>query len=107
MDVCGEMSVAPARVTEVDDHTLSLLIARLDEPEEGGWREAAVGALLALATSAAARAEQWTRLGGTAALQMLARDKWLATAEQKERATAALSKLDLTLRRSTRKRKAE
>ena len=59
-----------------DDTCLSLLLSRLDQPEEDGWRRDSINALLALATSSSACAEQWHRvgLGGVAALQALARE---------------------------------
>ena len=61
---------------DADDHCLSFLLARLDEPEDDGWRREIITALLALATSCA---EQWHRVGGVAALQALARE----TAEER------------------------
>ena len=61
-----------------DDTCLSLLLSRLDQPEElgssRGWRKDSINALLALATSSSACAEQWHRVGGVAALQALARE---------------------------------
>ena len=67
--------VASNRATlDADDHCLSFLLARLDEPEDDGWRREIITALLALATSSSACAEQWHRVGGVAALQALARE---------------------------------
>ncbi|EOD33814.1 hypothetical protein EMIHUDRAFT_373420 [Emiliania huxleyi CCMP1516] len=57
-----------------DDTCLSLLLSRLDHPEENGWRRTSINALLALATSSSACAEQWHRVGGVAALRALARE---------------------------------
>ena len=56
-----------------DDTCLSLLLSRLDRPEDDGWRRDSINALLALATSSAC-AEQWHRVGGVAALRALARE---------------------------------
>ncbi|EOD10812.1 hypothetical protein EMIHUDRAFT_371624 [Emiliania huxleyi CCMP1516] len=57
-----------------DDTCLSLLLSRLDQPEGNGWRRDSINALLALAASSSACAEQWHRVGGVAALQALARE---------------------------------
>ena len=57
-----------------DDTCLSLLLSQLDKPEENGWRRDNINALLALATSSSACAEQWHRVGGVAALRALARE---------------------------------
>ncbi|EOD27633.1 hypothetical protein EMIHUDRAFT_366514, partial [Emiliania huxleyi CCMP1516] len=57
-----------------DDICLSLLLSQLDQPEENGWRRDSINALLALATSSSACAEQWHRVGGVAALKALARE---------------------------------
>jgi len=77
-----------------DDTCLSLLLSRLDQPEEDGWRRDSINALLALATSSSACAEQWHRVGGVAALQALARETAEGGVErQAERCDEALVSL--------------
>ena len=77
-----------------DDTCLSLLLSRLDQPEEDGWRRDSINALLALATSSSACAEQWHRVGGVAALQALARESAEEGVEiQAERCDEALVSL--------------
>ena len=76
-----------------DDHCLSLLLSRLDQPEDDGWRRDSINALLALATSSSACAEQWHRVGGVAALQALARETAEEGEMQAERCDEALVSL--------------
>jgi hypothetical protein len=76
-----------------DDTCLSLLLSRLDQPEENGWRRDSINALLALATSSSACAEQWHRVGGVAALQALARETEEGVERQAERCDEALVSL--------------
>ncbi|EOD21161.1 hypothetical protein EMIHUDRAFT_368908 [Emiliania huxleyi CCMP1516] len=79
-----------------DDTCLSLLLSRLDQPEDDGWRRDSINALLALATSSSACAEQcqWHRVGGVAALQALARETAEGGVErQAERCDEALVSL--------------
>ena len=85
-----------------DDTCLSLLLSRLDQPEENGWRRDSINALLALATSSSACAEQWHRVGGVAALQALARETAEEGVErQAERCDEAL--VSLGVRRMRRR----
>ena len=77
-----------------DDTCLSLLLSRLDTPKENGWRRDSINALLALATSSSACAEQWHRVGGVAALRALARETAEEGVErQAERCDEALASL--------------
>ena len=77
-----------------DDHCLSLLLSRLDQPEKDGWRRDSIDALLALANSSSACAAQWHRVGGVAALRALARETAEEGVERKaERCDEALVSL--------------